>query len=92
MDQHWLTVMVKDQGTPSKRNYARVHIRVHDFNDHAPEFSSTHIQGRVFETVSIGSAVLQVMATDNDFGDNAKITYSIISGETLHFLLPHCEF
>lgn len=80
MDEHVLTVMVKDQGTPSKRNYARVLVVVHDFNDHAPEFSSQIIQGRVYESAAPGSAVMQVLATDQDRGKNAEITYSIASG------------
>ncbi|XP_068085238.1 fat-like cadherin-related tumor suppressor homolog [Anabrus simplex] len=80
IEEHILTVMVKDQGTPSKRNYARVIVTVHDHNDHAPEFTSQIIQGKVYETASVGSAVVQVFAIDRDRGDNAKITYSITSG------------
>ncbi|XP_076376857.1 FAT atypical cadherin kugelei isoform X4 [Megalopta genalis] len=80
MEEHVLTVMVKDQGTPAKRNYARVIITVHDHNDHAPEFISEIIQGKVFETSPVGAAVVQVYAIDRDRGDNAKIAYSITSG------------
>ncbi|XP_076387964.1 FAT atypical cadherin kugelei isoform X3 [Megachile rotundata] len=80
IEEHVLTVMVKDQGTPAKRNYARVIVTVHDHNDHAPEFISEIIQGKVFETSPVGAAVVQVWAIDRDRGDNAKITYSITSG------------
>ncbi|XP_076227334.1 FAT atypical cadherin kugelei isoform X9 [Nomia melanderi] len=80
IEEHVLTVMVKDQGTPAKRNYARVIVTVHDHNDHAPEFISEIIQGKVFETSPIGAAVVQVYAIDRDRGDNAKITYTITSG------------
>lgn len=86
IEEHCLTVMVKDQGTPSKRNYARIIIRVHDHNDHSPEFVSPIIQGKVFETSDIGTAVARVVAIDRDRDDNAKITYSIISGK-FKFLL-----
>lgn len=79
-EEHVLTVMVKDQGTPAKRNYARVIVTVHDHNDHAPEFTSEIIQGKIYETSPIGSAVVQVVAIDQDRGDNARITYSITSG------------
>ncbi|KAL1114860.1 hypothetical protein AAG570_007684, partial [Ranatra chinensis] len=78
--EHILTVMVKDQGTPAKRNFARVIITVHDANDHPPEFSLTLIQGRVFETSAVGTTVLNVAAIDKDHGLNAAITYSITSG------------
>ncbi|XP_046394541.1 fat-like cadherin-related tumor suppressor homolog isoform X2 [Ischnura elegans] len=80
IEEHVLTVMVRDQGTPSKRNYARVIITVHDYNDHSPEFTSEIVQGKVYETASVGTAVAQIFAIDRDRGDNAKITYSIISG------------
>ncbi|XP_076767085.1 FAT atypical cadherin kugelei isoform X6 [Xylocopa sonorina] len=80
IEEHVLTVMVKDQGTPAKRNYARVIVTVHDHNDHAPEFISEIIQGKVYETSPIGAAVVQVYAIDRDRGENARITYSITSG------------
>lgn len=78
--EHVLIVIVKDQGTPAKRNYAKVIITVHDHNDHAPEFTSKIVQGRVYETATVGTKVVQVYAIDRDIGDNAKITYSIVSG------------
>jgi len=34
----------------------------------------------VYETASVGSVVLKALAVDHDKGDNARITYSIISG------------
>ncbi|XP_021704618.1 fat-like cadherin-related tumor suppressor homolog isoform X2 [Aedes aegypti] len=78
--EHVLIVIVKDQGTPAKRNYAKVIITVHDHNDHTPEFTSKIVQGRVYETATVGTKVVQVYAIDRDIGDNAKITYSIVSG------------
>ncbi|CRK90602.1 CLUMA_CG004304, isoform A [Clunio marinus] len=78
--EHLLVVSVKDQGTPAKRNFAKVIIKVHDFNNHIPEFTSKLIQGKVYETASVGTRVVQVYAIDRDVGDNAKITYSIVSG------------
>lgn len=80
ISQHILTVMVKDDETPAKRNYARVVIDVFDANDHAPEFSISIMQGRVFETATIGTTVVQVFAVDKDHGDNAAVTYHIDSG------------
>lgn len=80
MVQHVLTVMVKDEGTPAKKNFARVIIDVFDANDHAPEFSISIMQGRVFETATVGTTVVQVFAVDKDHGENAAITYHIASG------------
>ncbi|XP_037031417.1 fat-like cadherin-related tumor suppressor homolog isoform X7 [Bradysia coprophila] len=78
--EHVLIVIVKDQGTPAKRNYAKVIITVHDHNDHAPEFTSKIVEGKVYETAAVGSSVAQMYAIDRDIGENAKITYSIVSG------------
>lgn len=78
--EHELIVIVKDQGTPAKRNYAKVFITVRDHNDHAPEFTTKIIQGKVYETAAIDSNVLTLYATDRDLGENGRISYSIISG------------
>lgn len=45
-----------------------------------PEFTSKIVEGKVYETATIGSYVAQMYAIDRDIGDNAKITYSIVSG------------
>uniref|UniRef100_A0A8C3V4R9 FAT atypical cadherin 1 n=1 Tax=Catharus ustulatus TaxID=91951 RepID=A0A8C3V4R9_CATUS len=80
MNQHILTIMVRDQDVPVKRNYARIVINVSDTNDHAPWFTSPSYEGRVYESAAVGSAVLQVTALDKDKGKNAEIVYSIESG------------
>ncbi|XP_066489067.1 protocadherin Fat 1 isoform X4 [Tiliqua scincoides] len=80
MNQHILTVMVRDQDVPVKRNFARVIVNVSDTNDHAPWFTSSSYEGRVYESAAIGSVVLQVTALDKDKGRNAEIVYSMESG------------
>lgn len=80
LSEHILTVMVRDGGTPAKRNFARIQIIVHDHNDHIPHFSDKILVGKVFESAAVGSAVLRAYAVDHDKGENARITYSIISG------------
>ncbi|KAI9525478.1 long-chain fatty acid transporter fat1 [Dissostichus eleginoides] len=80
MHRHILTVMVRDQDIPVKRNLVRVIVNVDDTNDNAPWFIGTPYTGRVFESAAVGSAVLQVTALDKDKGYNAEIVYSIESG------------
>uniref|UniRef100_A0A8C9XKL9 FAT atypical cadherin 1a n=1 Tax=Sander lucioperca TaxID=283035 RepID=A0A8C9XKL9_SANLU len=80
MHRHILTVMVRDQDIPVKRNLVRVIVNVDDTNDNAPWFIGTPYSGRVFESAAVGSAVLQVTALDKDKGYNADIVYSIESG------------
>ncbi|KAK2918784.1 protocadherin Fat 1a isoform X2 [Channa argus] len=78
--RHILTVMVRDQDIPVKRNLVRVIVNVDDSNDNAPWFIGTPYSGHVFESAAIGSAVLQVTALDKDKGYNAEVVYSIESG------------
>ncbi|XP_075412906.1 protocadherin Fat 1 isoform X2 [Tenrec ecaudatus] len=78
--QHVLTVMVRDQDVPVKRNYARIVVNISDTNDHAPWFTSSSYEGRVYESAAVGSVVLQVTALDKDKGGNAEVRYSIESG------------
>ncbi|XP_053559873.1 protocadherin Fat 1 isoform X2 [Bombina bombina] len=82
LQQHILTVMVRDQDVPVKRNFARIVINVTDTNDHAPWFTSSFYEGRVYESAAVGSAVLQLTALDKDKGKNAEVVYSIESGNT----------
>lgn len=91
MSEHLLTVVVRDQGTPAKRNFARVEIRVSDANDHAPEWTGGVMQGRVLESADIGTAVVTVLASDKDHGENAALTYSIVSGKILPYNLTVVE-
>lgn len=71
---------VRDQDVPVMRNYARIVINVTDTNDHAPWFTSSFYEGRVYESAAVGSSVLQVTALDKDKGKNAEVIYSIESG------------
>ena len=80
ISQHILTVSVKKQGSLVRHDYTRAVINVEDNNDHSPQFLSQLIQTKLFETAEIGSAVVQALAVDNDFGDNGVISYSILSG------------
>ncbi|XP_076590809.1 protocadherin Fat 3-like isoform X7 [Chaetodon auriga] len=80
--QHILTVIVKDQEFPYRKNLARVLIEVEDTNDHAPIFTSALYEGSVYESAAVGSAVVQVTALDKDKGENAELYYSIEAGNT----------
>ncbi|XP_034459626.1 protocadherin Fat 3a isoform X4 [Hippoglossus hippoglossus] len=80
--QHILTVVVKDQEFPYRKNLARVLIEVEDINDHVPIFTSALYEGQVYESAAVGSGVVQVTALDKDKGENAELHYSIEAGNT----------
>ncbi|KAJ4935549.1 hypothetical protein JOQ06_017081, partial [Pogonophryne albipinna] len=80
--QHILTVLVKDQEFPYRKNLARVLVEVEDINDHVPIFTSALYEGSVYESAAVGSAVVQITALDKDKGENAELHYSIEAGNT----------
>ncbi|OQR71780.1 fat cadherin-related tumor suppressor-like, partial [Tropilaelaps mercedesae] len=81
--EHVITALAKDSGLPGKRAYVRIHVHVADHNDHAPEFLQSSFEGKVFESAAVGTSVVQCTAVDTDRGENARISYSIVSGECL---------
>ncbi|XP_074739811.1 protocadherin Fat 2 isoform X1 [Strix uralensis] len=77
MPQHTLTVMVRDQEVPIKRNFVRVIIHVENCNLHPPQFSSIHYEAEVLDSAVVGTEIIQVRALDQDQGANAEIHYSL---------------
>ncbi|XP_062317832.1 cadherin EGF LAG seven-pass G-type receptor 1-like [Osmerus eperlanus] len=82
MSKYQLIVEANDQGKdPCPRSAtATVHISVEDENDNYPQFSEKRYVVQVLENVAVNTKVVQVQATDKDEGNNAKVHYSIISG------------
>ncbi|XP_039619104.1 neural-cadherin [Polypterus senegalus] len=79
MDKYFLVVEAKDGGGMTGTGTAT--IWVSDVNDHAPKFTQHSCNARISENSEINSAVLDVSATDADTGENAQLTFSIISGD-----------
>uniref|UniRef100_A0A8C8FMX4 Cadherin EGF LAG seven-pass G-type receptor 1a n=1 Tax=Oncorhynchus tshawytscha TaxID=74940 RepID=A0A8C8FMX4_ONCTS len=82
LTQYQLMVEANDQGKdPGPRSAtATVYISVEDENDNYPQFSENRYVVQVLESVAVNTKVAQVKATDKDEGNNAKVHYSIISG------------
>uniref|UniRef100_W5KPZ0 Cadherin EGF LAG seven-pass G-type receptor 1 n=1 Tax=Astyanax mexicanus TaxID=7994 RepID=W5KPZ0_ASTMX len=80
--EYQLRVEANDQGKdPGPHSAtATVHITIEDENDNYPQFSQKRYVVQVLENVAVNSEVAQVKATDKDNGVNAKVHYSIISG------------
>lgn len=49
-------------------------MSVIDANDNAPRFLSEKFEGYINETARIGTVVLQVMARDDDVGNNGLVS------------------
>nr|XP_056703533.1 protocadherin Fat 2 [Euleptes europaea] len=82
---HTLTVMVRDQGVPVKRDFARVVIHVESCNNYPPQFTSLHYKAEVLDAAPAGTEVVQVRALDQDQGVNADIHYYLQAGNTGEF-------
>ncbi|XP_054840750.1 protocadherin Fat 4-like [Eublepharis macularius] len=70
-----LTVFAIDGGDPRRTGTAQIWINVTDTNDNFPVFSQELYKVNLRENVPPGSFVLQIVATDDDEGSNAQITY-----------------
>ncbi|CAH1247057.1 CDH23 [Branchiostoma lanceolatum] len=82
-EEYRLRVVACDQGIPQLCNNVTVVVTLEDVNDNVPAFifnSSYSYNVSVQENVGGGTTVTQVQAMDIDAGDNAFLSYYIISG------------
>uniref|UniRef100_A0A3Q2DJZ9 Cadherin EGF LAG seven-pass G-type receptor 2 n=1 Tax=Cyprinodon variegatus TaxID=28743 RepID=A0A3Q2DJZ9_CYPVA len=70
--QYMLTVTASD-GT--RFDTANVFVNVTDANTHRPVFQSSHYTVNINEDRPVGTTVVVISATDEDTGENARITY-----------------
>ncbi|XP_037369268.1 cadherin EGF LAG seven-pass G-type receptor 1 [Talpa occidentalis] len=70
--QYVLAVTASD-GT--RQHTAQVFINVTDANTHRPVFQSSHYTVSVSEDRPVGTSIATIGATDEDTGENARITY-----------------
>lgn len=67
-----LTVTASDR---TLHDNCHVHINITDANTHRPVFQSAHYSVSVNEDRPVGNTVVVISATDDDVGENARITY-----------------
>uniref|UniRef100_A0A8B9PXS2 Cadherin EGF LAG seven-pass G-type receptor 2 n=1 Tax=Apteryx owenii TaxID=8824 RepID=A0A8B9PXS2_APTOW len=70
--QYLLTIAASD-GT--RQDTAQVIVNVTDANTHRPVFQSSHYTVNINEDRPVGTTVVVISATDEDTGENARITY-----------------
>ncbi|ELR48045.1 Protocadherin-16 [Bos mutus] len=74
---YMLQLEAYDGGSPPRRAQALLDVTLLDINDHAPAFNQSRYHAAVSESLSPGSPVLQVYASDADAGANGAVTYEI---------------
>ncbi len=84
---HWInvTVMAKDDGTPSLNSTAKVNVQIEDVNDNSPEWVVFNNTVYVWENATIWTVITEVLAIDADSGAFGEVMYFIISGSQDRF-------
>ena len=72
-----LIVTATDSGNPPLSATAAVLVTIEDINDNRPIFTQNNFSVNILESLSAGSEVINVIATDQDTGDNAIVLYSL---------------
>ncbi|XP_072352111.1 protocadherin-23 [Scyliorhinus torazame] len=73
-----LTIEAYDLGYPQRTSRSELLIIILDENDNSPVFERNYYRTFVNEDVTIGSSILQLIATDKDDRSNGEITYLLI--------------
>ncbi|XP_077988357.1 cadherin-23-like [Glandiceps talaboti] len=82
-DYYTLFCKVLDRGDPALFAETTVYVTVLDDNDNSPVFELEEYAIYLEENSPAGTSVITVKATDDDYGTNADVEYSIPSTETL---------
>ncbi|XP_071817220.1 cadherin EGF LAG seven-pass G-type receptor 2-like isoform X4 [Apostichopus japonicus] len=75
-----LYVSATDNGEEPLFDTTEVEFYLTDVNDNAPVFSEQSYSVSILENAAIHASVLQISATDADYGINSQITYRFASG------------
>ncbi|XP_041116042.1 protocadherin Fat 3-like [Polyodon spathula] len=82
VDRYLLNITIYDLGSPQKSTWRLLTINVEDANDNTPQFLQESYSAIILENTNLGTAVIQVEATDKDLGPNGDILYSILTSTT----------
>ncbi|XP_055980535.1 protocadherin gamma-B1 isoform X19 [Sorex fumeus] len=77
-----LILTAMDGGDPPLTGTTEIRIQVTDANDNGPVFSQDTYRVSLQENVPPGTSILRLVATDQDEGANAEITYSFLNAPT----------
>ena len=86
--EYLFTILAADAGTPPLTGTANVTVTITDTNDNAPSFNQLVYTVSVPESITMGTMVTTVLASDVDIGSNSVIQYStnsslfVADGET----------
>ncbi|XP_040904771.1 protocadherin gamma-A11-like [Toxotes jaculatrix] len=70
-----ITITAMDEGSPPYSTNKTISLKISDVNDHAPMFPQPFFNAYITENNSPGMSLLSVKASDQDSGNNARISY-----------------
>uniref|UniRef100_A0A8D3D467 Si:ch211-186j3.6 n=1 Tax=Scophthalmus maximus TaxID=52904 RepID=A0A8D3D467_SCOMX len=79
VESYLLVVEARDGGGMTGTGTATIQIK--DVNDHAPRFTDHSCLARISENAAPNAEVLELAAEDKDTGENAQLTFSVVSGD-----------
>ncbi|XP_076876941.1 protocadherin Fat 3 [Brachyhypopomus gauderio] len=82
-DRYLLNITIYDMGLPPRSSWRFLTVNIEDVNDNSPQFSMESYSAVVPENTGIGTAVIQVTATDNDLDQNGEVSYTLLTGTSL---------
>ncbi|CAH0714682.1 unnamed protein product, partial [Brenthis ino] len=77
--RHTLIISAKDNGNPQLSANLTLAVDVQDVNDNAPVFEHDTYSANVLESDAVKTKILEIQAIDKDTGNNARITYRVVS-------------
>ncbi|XP_048884523.1 protocadherin alpha-3-like isoform X14 [Brienomyrus brachyistius] len=80
--QYNITIIATDEGSPPQSSTSVITVQVSDINDNAPQFSKPELDVYLKENSPVGSLIQTVTAFDADANENAKVTYSLMDGNS----------
>ncbi|XP_057676860.1 protocadherin Fat 3 isoform X2 [Corythoichthys intestinalis] len=78
-DRYFLNITVYDQGVPQMSNWRILTVIVEDANDNDPQFTQDAFTALVAENTPLGTQVVTVSAFDKDAGQNAQLSYLLLT-------------
>eukprot|EP00063_Salmo_salar_P093073 XP_014067908.1 PREDICTED: protocadherin gamma-C4-like [Salmo salar] len=76
-----IEITATDSGSPPLTTKKTIPVSIIDVNDNPPKFTQSSYDVYLKENGLPGSTLSSVSASDLDFGDNAKISYSILDSK-----------
>ncbi|KAG9490953.1 hypothetical protein GDO78_006335 [Eleutherodactylus coqui] len=84
-DEYEVTIIARDEGSPSLSTSTTLKIDISDVNDNAPRFIQSVETIFINENNPPGSHIYTASASDTDIGQNSFITYSIRDRTVAYF-------